>query len=543
MELDKKIVFIIAVVVATIVLLFITDRGERYEGEGEEVLAPEELAEGRRLSRVYCSGCHTYPEPGLLPKNTWVNETLPRIGPMLGIRSHNGVAYDVTETPHQPESFFPSEQLLSNGEWQKILDYYEQEAPQAFPPAGHDPEVAIDSLSFSARVPDSAPERAPLVTASAFDPGNRLIYLADANRNRFMVFDQELELKDEFSIPSPVSDIQLLNESGETGRRDLLLTYIGHMNPSDAPLGSVVKGWYDPVSGEADIQSNVLRASLIRPVESRMADLNGDGIDDLLTAEFGHRTGKLSWLEGADRDSEPHTLIETPGCIETHLLDVTGNGLPDIMALCTQVDQSVYLFHNRGEEAFKRKRLLQFDITAGSTSFKLVDFNGDGHPDILYTSGDNADYSQIFKPYHGVYIYLNDGDFNFAEEWFYPVNGAYDAVPADFNEDGRPDIAVISYFADYSLRPEEGFLLFMNESETVRDLAFTPYHPPAASAGRWLTMDVADWTGDGHEDFLLANFSIGPDISDTPFRRNWSDGPYFMVLEGQREKAKGKSER
>lgn len=523
-------VIVLLVAFSILAVMLMVNNEEKYISEDQDSLPAEELLEGRKLSTAYCSRCHVYPEPDLLPKETWISETLPAIGPMLGIRSHDGITYNLTKTPHQPENFYPSERLISSEEWQKILDYYKYAAPEVLQPANRDPEITADSLFFLARTPDHPTQEAAVVSALKFDPGNRLIYVADANKNSFMVYDNRLELKNEYSFSTPVSDIQFLNNPNQPGKRNLLLTYMGHMNPSDAPLGSVAEGWYDPTTGEADMESMIRHDSLTRPVESQLADLNGDGTDDLLISEFGHITGRLSWLDGLNKsETERNVLIETPGCIQSHILDITYNGWADVVALCTQVDQSLYLFRNQGNGEFEKQRLIQFEITAGSTSFELHDFNDDGHLDILYTSGDNADFSQIYKPYHGVYIYLNDGDYNFTEEWFYPINGAFDAVAADFNKNGRLDIAVISYFADYTSMPEEGFLFFKNEGE----LTFTPYHHPAASAGRWLTMDVADWTGNGFEDILLANFSIGPDISGSPFRKNWRDGSYFLVLENK----------
>ena len=43
----------------------------------------------------------------------------------------------------------------------------------------------------------------------------------------------------------------------------------------------------------------------------------------------------------------------------------------------------------------------------------IGDFNKDGLKDIIYTCGDNADYSMVLKPYHGVYIFLNEGESRF----------------------------------------------------------------------------------------------------------------------------------
>jgi hypothetical protein len=162
----------------------------------------------------------------------------------------------------------------------------------------------------------------------------------------------------------------------------------------------------------------------------------------------------------------------------------------------------------------------------GSSSFELADVNQDGHPDIVYTCGDNADYSVVFKPYHGVYIFLNDGHNRFYRKFFYPINGCYKALARDFDGDGDLDLAVIAYFADYGQHPEEGFLYFENRG----GMHFTPYTVPAARSGRWLTMDAGDVDGDGRPDIVLGNFSIGPALSKD--RTDWKKGPSALLLKG-----------
>ncbi|CAN5393936.1 hypothetical protein BH23BAC3_BH23BAC3_36500 [soil metagenome] len=56
----------------------------------ETNLSPEEmeLRVGQMLSIQYCSTCHLYPEPDLLPKDTWTSSVLPAMGPKMGIFRH-----------------------------------------------------------------------------------------------------------------------------------------------------------------------------------------------------------------------------------------------------------------------------------------------------------------------------------------------------------------------------------------------------------------------------------------------------------------------
>ncbi len=538
MNLNNKIYIIVCIGIFVIVVIIFSFEKEAAQNEDATQITESHLntEKGRQLSLKYCSACHTYPDPDLLPKRTWEKFVLPNMGPLLGIYKHNNIEYPVLRTPNLPENFYPSEQKLSNEEWQKILDYYISYAPIELERGGEYQPILVDSLFFQARTPSYRKQPTPpTVSSIRFDPGNKLIYVSDAsnsifnvNNDNFYIFDENLKLKDRYRLYSGISDIQFTDDLQKSGKRELLTTYIGDVTPTDAQSGSIQMVWYDP-----DLQqggtTKVLHGGLARPVESQLKDLNQNGLTDLLVNEFGLRTGKLFWLEnrGENRDPKIHILINSPGCIESHILDFTHNGLPDILALCTQLEQSIFLFRNLGNGNFNPERLLQFPITYGSSSFKLHDFNNDGHLDILYTSGDNEVYDSTHKPYNGVYIYLNDGKNNFTKEWFYPVNGAYNAIVRDFNKDGNLDIATIAFFANYLEKPEEGFVFFKGKG----DLDFIPYHHPASTAGRWIRMDVADWTGNGYDDIVLANFSYGPGFVIDSIKNKWMEGPHFLLLE------------
>jgi hypothetical protein len=523
------LVFLAAAIVVTYIL--ISDDVDKIRSTVQ--LTDPVLIEGKRLSEVYCASCHSYPEPDLLPASTWMTETLPAMGPFMGIYEHKGEYYNYPANPSQtrylPPDYYPSEQMLSNEEWQKILEYYEYASPEILTPAPRQPEIISDSLLFKPQFPVDETDQLPQVTVVKFDQKKKLVYSSDSNG--FYVYNNELELINFFDLESPVTDIRLLDNDEDLNVRNMLLTHIGNLYPSDQSLGIVSQGLYNHDTGSAELKSHIYKDNLTRPVESQLADLTGNGINDLLISEFGHRTGRLSWFEidGESLHSEQHVLIETPGCIQAHILDITNNGLNDILALCSQLDQSIYLFRNYGQGNFEKETLLQFKITAGSSSFQVTDMNGNGYPDILYTSGDNADYSKVYKPYHGVYIYINDGNLNFTQEWFYPINGAYHVIARDFNKNGLPDLAVISYFADYIRSPEEGFIFFKNSG----GFQFTPYHHPATQIGRWITMDVADWTGNGFDDIILGNSPHGPDPGADPFRQNWNHNYQFMILVNQ----------
>ncbi|MBS1575178.1 MAG: VCBS repeat-containing protein, partial [Bacteroidetes bacterium] len=270
---------------------------------------------------------------------------------------------------------------------------------------------------------------------------------------------------------------------------------------------------------------------LQRPVQVLQADIKRDGKEDYVVCEFGFLTGALSWMENKGNGKFiRHVLRSLPGAIKCYISDENNDGLPDLWVLFAQGEEGVFLFTNQGNGNFSQKELIRFPPVYGSSYFELDDFNNDGFKDILYTCGDNADYSAILKPYHGVYIFLNDGKNNFQQKYFFPVNGCYKAVAKDFDNDGDLDIASIAHFADYQRQPEEGFVYFENKG----NFDFVPQSLPAAQNGRWLTMDAGDFDQDGYTDLLLGNFSIAPSFIKS--KVDWKNAPPFLLLKNKGKK-------
>jgi hypothetical protein len=296
------------------------------------------------------------------------------------------------------------------------------------------------------------------------------------------------------------------------------------MRAVDAPAGIITRLDLDaPGSKQTD-----LMAFLKRPVQTLEADFDKDGLTDLLVCAFGHNQGGLYWLKQLpDHSYRQESIWEVPGAIHAETGDFNHDGYTDIMVLFAAGNEGIWLFENDKKGGFKSSNLLRFPPLNGSTSFQLADFNGDGRMDILYTCGDNADYSMILKPYHGLYVYLNEGGNKYKQAWFYPVNGCTKAVAADFNQDGKLDIAAIAFFADFQHNPGEKFIFFEGGN---KPLTFTPHAPPLEKEGRWICMDVKDYDHDGDLDIVLGNYARGFLILDG-YKPNWKEYQPFIVLQ------------
>lgn len=139
-----------------------------------------------------------------------------------------------------------------------------------------------------------------------------------------------------------------------------------------------------------------------------MTDMDNDGKADIVVCEFGWITGQLSLFKNMGNGKyQKSTLSSLPGAEKMYVDDINGDGLPDLWVLFSQAREGIVQFINKGNGKFEQKQVLSFPPSYGSTYFQLADMENDGEKEIIYTCGDNADYSEILKPYHGVYFQKN----------------------------------------------------------------------------------------------------------------------------------------
>jgi hypothetical protein len=169
-----------------------------------------------------------------------------------------------------------------------------------------------------------------------------------------------------------------------------------------------------------------------------IADFNLDGKLDIASGDsvqLGNANGTFQGI--------PLGLIPTPTLISAVAIgDFDKNGTPDVAVTSTQDVNGansyyVYILSNDGTG----KLTLSNTYTLQDSGEVIVtaDFNGDGNLDLVVIGLDPI------TQYWGYSVLLGNGNGSFESPVFYPqnVNGGGTTVVADFNHDGKLDLAVL----------------------------------------------------------------------------------------------------
>ncbi len=273
------------------------------------------------------------------------------------------------------------------------------------------------------------------------------------------------------------------------GRPDLVTANYGSKDVS-VLLGLSKGGFGTPTAFPAGSVYN-------SPRSIATGDFNGDGRPDLAVANVGSlfiRRGFISvflgvgdgtfapqttFAAGANPQFVAATDFNNDGRLDLAVVD-PGPGdpfpSPDILVLL-----------GRGDGTFDTP----LATGSGSTprSLAVADFNSDGRQDLAVARGDRTTPSDVS-------VLLGAGDGTFGPETHYVTTlGANSVVAADFDHDGRQDIAVANSVSN-------DIALFLGTG----DGSFGPQTLLAAGAAP-LSMAARDLNGDGAPDLAFANFN------------------------------------
>lgn len=477
----------------------------------------DERSRGEILYDQQCVRCHIAPNIQDLPENIWKNNILPDMGARMGIATegydpYEGFSYE-EKIATMKTNIFPSRAVISETEWQELREYVLSKAPDSM-----DNSREIDKIDRSLNLFDTKQVKldqnpGSLITYLEYLPNERKLALGDI-QNQLRMYDFETnQVTRTIQGSSPIISYNNINDNE-------YVTQIGRLNPSEIPSGSFTY-----------MENGILKSfnkKLHRPVYNSANDLDLDGTPEFIVSEFGNFTGKVSLLKIEGDSLASKTLLPQPGTIRTVVRDMNNDGKKDIIALTSQGDESITIMYQDAPLEFHPKKVIRFSPVYGTSWFQLMDYNNDGNIDIATVHGDNADKSQVLKPYHGLRIHLNDGENNFKETFFYPINGATRLLARDFDEDGDIDFAIIATFPDYSEDLMRSFVYLENKDPSEYEFTNSTFEDVAKA--RWFLMDAADIDNDGDLDIILSAFSYAFNPVPKEIQENWKENDIDMIL-------------
>jgi hypothetical protein len=279
------------------------------------------------------------------------------------------------------------------------------------------------------------------------------------------------------------------------------------------------------------------------------ADVNGDGKLDAValaggTDGSGNPDTVVSIVKGNGDGTfaAPVTYAVSSESVTSSNLavgDVEGTGKPDVVVA---LNETLYLLKNNGDGTFTAAT--KIDTQTGYQSLVIADVNGDGKADIVATAGTQA-YGTLTSGQLLVYLSKGGGTFS-APVAVTNVTNGQDAVVADVNKDGKPDIVMLASDATSGVFSLSAYL-------GKGDGTYGPAVSSSLKGQYMVGLAIADVDGDGKADVLIGaccgntlssiaygngdgtfgtNFglSIGPSTNEVAFADLNNDGRPDLLL-------------
>jgi uncharacterized repeat protein (TIGR01451 family) len=185
--------------------------------------------------------------------------------------------------------------------------------------------------------------------------------------------------------------------------------------------------------------------------------------------------------------------------------DVNGDGKADLITVNSGSDgTSISVLLGNGDGTFRKASTYPIGPYLYSYNAVIADFNNDGKPDIAITTS-----------YNGIYVLLGNGDGSFGTgKAVTPSGNYYYLMTADLNSDGFPDLVALG----------DSILLFFGNGDGT-------FQPPVSigPGSGYGSLAIADMNGDGKSDLVAGANISGSNPSVSVYLGN-GDGTFQMPI-------------
>jgi hypothetical protein len=325
---------------------------------------------------------------------------------------------------------------------------------------------------------------------------------------------------DTLQVVWPDGRVQLLtglgvNQMITVRQREAEMRYAGFSHPASrffqrAPAPRYAQAL--PASPDYEVQPLLPYEPSRQGPPIAVADVNGDGLDDIFVGGTAGVPGKL-FLQRKDgtfvesSQGQPWAADKSYEDWGAVFFDANGDGRPDLyVASCgyqhTPVSRLLQdrLYINQGGGKFVRDVQALPEMITCTAAVAVGDFNGDGKPDLFV--GGRLTPRSYPSPARS-YILRNDGRGHFtdvtaqvAPELAQPFGMVTAAVWTDFDGDGRLDLVTAG----------EWMPLMFFHNDGTKLVPVSGGLPP--TRGWWWSLAAADFNHDGRPDLVAGNMGL-----------------------------------
>jgi hypothetical protein len=312
-----------------------------------------------------------------------------------------------------------------------------------------------------------------------------------------------------FAVGGGLGGVAVADFNGD-GRLDLA---VANSNTNNV---SVLLNTTVPGSSAVTFAAQATFATGGGPVFLAAGDLNGDGLPDLAVANYGSGNGStLSVLLNTatvfattPSFAAAQTFAVGTGPLGVAVADFNGDGMADVAVAnygSGGVGATVSVLLNTtpalGTTASFTTQSL-FTVGVGPAGVVAADFNGDGRPDVAVASyGPNGVGSSVSVLLNNAPQFAGLPSFA-AQQVFATGSGPFALAAADINGDGRPDLVAGDFGAGAN-----GTLTVLEDTTPAGGTtpAFASGETVATGTGL-LGVAVADFNADGRNDLAVSSF-------------------------------------